>query len=47
MARQVLHVGSAAPDVTLEGERGESIVLSDLWVDAERGIVLAFLRHYG
>lgn len=40
-------LGQPAPDVVLEGERDEPVPLSDLWVGAERGIVLGFLRHYG
>jgi len=42
-----ISVDSPAPDITLHGECDEAIALSDLWVDAERGIVLSFLRHYG
>ena len=47
MAKQVLDLGSAAPEVTLEGRRDEVVALSDQWAGAERGIVLGFLRHYG
>ena len=42
-----ISVDSPAPDITLHGECDEAIALSDLWFDAERGIVLSFLRHYG
>lgn len=42
-----IETGSAAPDVTLQGERVEPVALSEFWAKAERGIVLSFLRHYG
>jgi len=47
MFDQPVEIGTLSPDVTLQTERDEPIALSDLWVDAERGIVLSFLRHYG
>ena len=40
-------IGQPAPDVTLRDEHDEALALRDLWLRAERGIVLSFLRHYG
>lgn len=47
MARQPVNIGSDAPEVALQGENGEVVSLSDLWAGTERGVVVAFLRHYG
>ena len=43
----IIETGSAAPDVTLQGEHDEPVALSDHWTGAQHGIVLSFLRHYG
>lgn len=36
-----------APDFNFIQADGSSVALSDLWSQAERGIVLVFLRHFG
>ncbi|MEE9606364.1 MAG: hypothetical protein V3U03_01390 [Myxococcota bacterium] len=40
-----LEVGSPVPDLTLSGEGGREIRLSELWRRAPT--VLVFLRHFG
>lgn len=38
-------VGQPAPDVTLQGEDGRDIKLSDIW--AQGPVAFVFIRHFG
>ncbi|HZL87403.1 MAG TPA: hypothetical protein VFB96_03425 [Pirellulaceae bacterium] len=40
-----LSPGDAAPDLTLLGDEGGPVRLSDLW--QQRPLVLLFVRHFG